>query len=148
VLSQPEVRLHGSQKWAIVAIPSVQGPLSRLFDWMLAQLCAPLLEWEEADFVVLIDAAIWSTLDAVRQERLIYHELCHVVARENEYGVPKLDAEGRPMLRLVPHDAEFFHDEVERYGIEVCQLEDTCLAIAEGVRVDRRNAEKARGSAA
>lgn len=148
VLSQPEVRLHGSMCHALVGIPTVQGPFGRLFTWMLASLLQPVLEWEEPDFVILIDAAAWPSRDAVRQERLIYHELRHVVARENEYGVPRLDAEGRPMLRLVPHEAEFFLDEVERFGVQACDLEDACVAIAEGVRLDRRKAAEASSSAA
>jgi hypothetical protein len=141
-LSQPTVTLRGSACNAIVCVPSVQGPLNRFFVWLIARECAPLLEWEEPDFLIVIDGAIWPSLDGVRQERLIFHELCHVVARENEYGVPKLDSEGRPMLRLVPHDIEAFEDEVTTYGVEVCGLEDACIAIAEGVRVDRRKAAK------
>jgi hypothetical protein len=144
VLSQPAVTLQGTERAAIVAIPTVQGPLKRLFDWHVAQLAAPVLDWEEPDFLIVIDAAVWSTLvEAMRKERLIYHELSHVVARENEHGVPKLDREGRPMLRLVPHDAEFFHDEVAKYGIAVCGLEDACVAIAEGVRRDRLRQRRA-----
>jgi hypothetical protein len=136
--SQPTVTLHGNPCWACVVNPSVQGPLTRFFDWVLASMAAPLLEWDEPDFVVLIDAAVWSTLDALRRERLIYHELRHIVARETEYGVPKLDAEGRPMLRLVAHDIEAFEDEIATYGIEACGLEDACIAIADGLAVDRR----------
>jgi hypothetical protein len=136
--SQPAVTLRGAECAAIVTVPMVQGPLKRLFDWLIASTCAPVLAWEEPDFLILIDAAVWSTLDAVRQERLMFHELCHVVARENEYGVPKLDAEGRPMLKLVPHDVEVFHDEIATYGPETCGIEDACLAIAEGIRAERR----------
>lgn len=137
LLSQPTVTLRGAECNALVGVPSNQGPFSRLFTWMVAQLCATVCDWEEPDFLILLDAAIWPSLDAVRKERLIYHELCHVVARENEYGVPRLDAEGRPMLKLVPHDAEFFHDEVARYGPEICSLEDACIALAEGARGER-----------
>jgi hypothetical protein len=46
------------------------------------------------------------------------------------------------MLRLVPHDIEAFEDEITTYGIEICGLEDACIAIAEGVRIDRRAAAK------
>jgi hypothetical protein len=129
--------LHGAACYAFIAQPSVQGPLSKLFTWMLAGACARELEWEEPDFVIVIDAAIWPTLDALRKERLMYHELRHIAARENEYGVPTLDKEGRAMLKLVPHDAEFFHDEVSRYGLEVCGLEETAIAIAEGIATDK-----------
>lgn len=139
MLSQPAVTLRGSACNALVGVPSTQGAFARLFIWMVAGLAAPVCEWEEPDFLILLDAAIWPSLDVVRKERLMFHELCHVVARENEYGVPRLDAEGRPMLRLVPHDAEFFHDEVARYGPEICSLEDTCIAIAEGARAERRS---------
>jgi hypothetical protein len=127
---------------AIVGVPRAQGPFSRLFDWMVAQLCASVCEWEEPDFLILVDAAIWPSLDPMRKERLMFHELCHVVARENEYGVPRLDAEGRPMLRLVPHDVEAFEDEITTYGIEVCGLESACVAIAEGAALDRRRRQK------
>ncbi len=136
--SQPLVTLHGIPSNACVVQPAVQGPLKRWFDWALAGFAAPVLEWDEPDFVILIDAAVWGTLDARRRERLIYHELRHIVARETEYGVPKLDAEGRPMLRLVAHDIEAFEDEIATYGIEVCGLEDACVAIADGLAVDRR----------
>jgi hypothetical protein len=141
LLSQPAVTLQGTERAAIVCLPNVQGPLKRMFDWMVASLCAPVLNWDEPDFLILIDAAYWSSRDTtgMRKERLVYHELCHVVARTNEYGVPKLDHEGRPMLKLVPHDAEFFHDEVERYGLEVCQLEETAASIAAGFRKDERD---------
>lgn len=136
--SQPVVTLRGAECAAIVTVPMVQGPLKRLFDWLIAGTCAPLLEWEEPDFLILVDAAIWSTLDAVQKERLMFHELCHVVARETEYGVPKLDSEGRPMLKLVPHDVEVFHEEVATYGPETCGIEEVCLSIAEGIRAERR----------
>lgn len=135
--SQPLVSLRGAACNACIVQPSMQGPLKRFFDWVLASTAAPDLDWEEPDFVILFDAAAWSTLDAIGKERLVYHELRHVAARENEYGVPKLDSEGRPMLRLTPHDAEFFHDEVATYGIETCALEDACVALAEGAHVDR-----------
>lgn len=123
---------------AFIGQPRVQGPLGALFTWMLAGACAKVLEWDEPDFVIVIDAALWPDLDAVGQERLMYHELRHVAAVENEFGVPRLDHEGRPLLKLVPHDAEFFHDEVEKYGVQVCGLEDAAIAIAEGEANQRR----------
>lgn len=142
ILSQPLVSLHGAPCNALIGVPTAQGAFKRMFDWMIAELCAPVLEWDEPEFLILIDAAIWPSLDAVRRERLMFHELKHVVARENEFGVPKLDAEGRPMLRLTPHDVEVFEDEITTYGIEVCGLEDACVAIAEGAALDRRRRQK------
>jgi len=140
--SQPTVTLRGAQCNAIVTMASVQGPMRRLFDWMVAYFAAPVLDWDEPDFLIIVDAAVWSTLDTVRQERLVFHELCHVVAIENEYGVPKLDNEGRPMLKVVPHDIEYFHGELERYGLAVCGAEDAATSIAAGFRIDQRNTKK------
>lgn len=87
---------------------------------------------DDPDFLVLIDRAIWSSLDETRRERLVYHERCHVVARENEYGVPTLDRAGRPRLALRPHDAEVFYAEILRYGAAVTDSEELAIAIAEG----------------
>jgi hypothetical protein len=143
VFSERELWLHGGQKAAIIATPAyVQGPLRHLLTWLVAGLVAPLFEWEEPDFLILVDRALWDTLDPERRERLVYHELCHVQARETEFGTPRLGQDGRPMLKLVPHDAEAFHAEIERYGVEICGLEDTAIAIATGER-HRRTRDKA-----
>jgi hypothetical protein len=62
LMSEPTPMLHGAPCWAFISQPSVQGPLSKLFTWMLAGACARELEWEEPDFVIVIDAAISTSL--------------------------------------------------------------------------------------
>lgn len=131
LLSARVPMLHGSPCDALIAQPRSQGPLKWLYDSLLAELC----EGEDPDFVVLIDAALWPTWTPEYRERVLYHELRHVVQTEHsETGAPRFDREGRPIWRLVPHDAEFFLDEVERYGPDVCRLEQAAVSIAAGYR--------------
>lgn len=139
VASQPTPMLHGWPCWAFVAQPRVQGPMREWFEWALAGFCAPQCEGEVPDFVVIVDAALWPSWDGERQERVIYHELSHIIVREDpETGVPKLGEDGRPLLRLKPHDYEFFDAEVRRYGPEVCELDRAAAAIADGYRAAER----------
>lgn len=133
MLSQQTPMLRGCPCWAFVGRPSVQGPYKALFDWMLSQFVAPLLDGDDVEYLIVFDAAIWPSLDAIRQERLCYHELCHLQPREAEDGSGiRLDREGRPQLKVVPHDAEFFFDEVRTYGPEVTELHDAVASIVEG----------------
>jgi hypothetical protein len=89
--------------------------------------------------VVLVDESIWSGLDAERQERLIFHELSHLQPQEDEFGVIRRSkVTGKPLLRVVPHDVEIFHTEVERYGPEVVAIETLCEAIVIGAKAAKR----------
>jgi hypothetical protein len=139
LFSQRELRLHGARANAIIGMPKVQGPYRDLFEFMLASLAAPLLAWEEIELLVLVDAAIWQSLDAERRERLLFHELSHVVAKEDEFGVIRRNKDtGKPLLKLVPHDVEAFHTEIIKYGPDVCDLETACEAIVEGAAHAKR----------
>lgn len=142
--SEQQPMLRGAPCAAFVGYPRVQGPFSPLFAWLIASLCAPLCDQEEPDFLVIFDHALWPALDAERQERLVYHELCHVVAREDEYGVVRTSPDdGRVLLKLVPHDYEFFDQEVRRYGPDVCGLDGAAVAIADGFRATERRGRSA-----
>jgi len=148
LFSQMEVRLHGARAAAIVALPKVQGTFRNLFEFLVAAFVAPLCGWHDPDFIIVVDAAIWQSLDAERRERLIFHELCHVVAKEDEFGVMRRDKEsGKPLLKLVPHDVEVFHAEIIKYGPEVCELETACEAIVEGAAQAKRRRFKVIGKA-
>ncbi len=141
VFSERALFLHGGPCHALIAVPTyMQGPLRHLVGFLIGQFCRPLFEGEDPDFVILIDRAVWDSLDAVRRERLMFHELCHVAAKEHEEtGVPKLGQDGRPILKLRPHDAEKFYAEIEKYGAAVTDAEDLAVAIAEGEARQRRS---------
>lgn len=144
VLSERQPVLHGNPCVAHIGIPSVQGPYSWLFDWLLERFLADALEGQSLDFLVLIDAALWPTFDDVRKERLIYHELCHLQPKEDALGRGiRLGNDGRPLLKVVPHDVEAFNEEIRRYGPTLLELDDTCIAIADGLAGEReRNRPK------
>lgn len=149
VFSEQAVMLRGATCAACIGGgPIVQGPARNLVYWAIALFLKPLFEGEDPDFLVLIDRPVWDGLDAERQERLMFHELSHIQAKEDEYGCPVLDRDGRPVLKVVPHDVEVFHAEIERYGVDVCNLEDAAVAIAEGERRRRdRDEDPARARA-
>jgi hypothetical protein len=141
VASQPTPIVRGAPCQAFICSPNVQvSPLKPLFTFLLAQLAAPLFEWQSPDFVLIVDAALWPTLDDEHRERLIYHELCHIVAKvDEETGLEKRSQDdGRILLKLVPHDYEFFDAEVRRYGPDVCDLDRAAVAIADGHRAAQR----------
>lgn len=138
VASQREPMLRSWPCHAFVAEPRVQGPCKFLFDWLISQFTAPLFGGEDSDFIVIIDAALWPSWSAEYRERVVYHELCHIVAREDENGIEKRGDDGRILLRLKPHDYEFFEREVQRYGPELCELDSAAKAIADGYRAAER----------
>jgi hypothetical protein len=161
VRSEREVMLHGHPAAAYICRPRVQGAMSAFVEDLLARFAAPLFEGHDPDFVVRVDAAAWDALSytepssefwralhvavppgatwPVGRERLIFHELKHVRQAVDKDGALRFSAEdGRPVLALQPHDAEFFHDELEYYGPTVCGAEDTAIAIAAGARLETR----------
>lgn len=136
VASQRQPVLHGHPCQACVVKPYVQGPLRWFFDWFLAEFGRDRFGGEEPDYVVLFDAAIFQSYDDEHKEWLVYHELRHIEQQtEHDTGLPKFTKEdGRPMLRLVAHDAEFFFDEVERYGPQITGHVEATVALASGAR--------------
>ena len=130
--SQQTPMLNAWPVEAWIAAPKVQGVFRGFFEWALSQLAAPVTSVPE--YVVMVDVATWGSKTAEEQERLLFHELCHVIVREDENGVPKCHRDGRMMLRLRPHEFEFFDAEVRKYGPEVCQVEQAASGIADGHR--------------
>lgn len=163
VRSEREVFLRGHRAHAYIAQPKVQGAMSQLFEDLLAQAAG--FEGEDPDFVMRFDAARWDDLEhtepakefwralhvaageevtwSVGRERLVFHELHHIVQRVDKDGAPRFsEDDGRPVLGLRPHDAEFFHDELEHYGPGICGADDTAIAIAAGLANQRRRTFK------
>lgn len=140
LFSQRALVVRGALAGACVCLPRWQGPLGLVAAWLIAQFGAVQFGAAlDPEFIVLFDAPIWSSLDAVGRERLVFHELKHIQPQENEFGVIRRSKEtGKPLLKLVPHDTELFDDELVRYGVEVCGAEHTAHAIVEGEARKRR----------
>lgn len=125
---------RGGHAWAYITVPTVQGLLRDLFEHLLTEHAG-----DELDFLVLIDAEYWLANDQLHRERLVYHELSHVHQKTNTYGVPQYSKiDGRPLLKLVPHDTEVFHREIARYGPSIVGLEAHLQALAEGRQAEER----------
>lgn len=130
LFSQLPLHLRGQAAAAFIAVPTCQGPMRDFFVWALESLAAPLGFVEPLDFVVFVDVAMYARWPTdTHRERLVYHELCHVVQKTNSYGAPVFDNLGRPRLKLRGHDTEVFDAEVARYGEAVCGLERHVAAL-------------------
>jgi hypothetical protein len=130
--SQNAVMLRGNPVRAWIGMPHVQGAMAAWHEWALAEFCRPLLEGLEPDFLMMVDLALWAAASDEQRERLVYHELCHLRVKEDpETGLAKLDDEGRPRIRVVPHDVEVFTAEVARYGPAVTELDELLAAVLE-----------------
>lgn len=161
ILSQREVKLRGFPAAAYIMGTRVQGAMSAFVEDLVAEFARPQFDGHDPDFIVRFDAATWDALGhtepatsffraahypaadsatwGIGQERLVFHELLHTYQRTDKDGALMFSEEdGRPTLALRPHEAEFFHDELERYGPTVCGAVDAAIAIATGVRFENR----------
>lgn len=157
LVSEREVQLRGWPAHAYICRPRCQGAMSAILEDLLAQFAG--FDGHDPDFVVRFDRASWDSLQyadaasafwagrgltvpaemdwTIGQERLVFHELKHTYQRTDKDGDLKFSEEdGRPVLALRPHDAEWFHDELEFYGADICGAVDTALAIAAGIRAE------------
>jgi hypothetical protein len=134
VFSERAIPFRGGLAAAVICEPRWQGPLGLLAEFLVAQLGeAQFGAALDPDYVVVVDASNWRGLDAERRERLVYHELSHLVAREDEFGVVRRHKDtGKPLLKLVHHDYEAFDAEIRRYGLETVGIEAIAHAIVDG----------------
>ena len=112
-LDSEEIIVKRRKKAACVIIPNVTGQLSKVFSWSMFQLFG-----FEPEIVIICDAEAWSTSGGLRKTALIYHELAHVVQKENRNsGLPMFDKQtGRPVYELQDHDVEEFYDVAAKFG--------------------------------
>lgn len=92
--------------------PSCQGEMRPLFEWMLGRLFGYL-----PDYVIILDKGFWDSVTGQTKDALIFHELCHIKQKLDEYGAPKFNSRtGEAIYGLVAHDLEEFNAVVARYG--------------------------------
>ena len=141
LFSQRTLTDRGALARAIVSVPAQvtsKAHERQLLEWCYAELFRPLYSGALPDFVVYFDMALWQRDSPLEREQLCYHELCHLQQRRDDYGAPKFEKSGRPAVHLVPHDVEVFHSELRRYGDVVPGFDDAAVAIADGVKRQRR----------
>lgn len=69
------------------------------------------------DAVITIDANRWEELSPEQREALVDHELCHYVQAEDRDGIPVMQPNGRPVLKIRAHDVEEFVAVIQRHGL-------------------------------
>lgn len=86
------------------------------FKDLFAQLLAGMLGHYPA-FVMVLDNEFWQQASAAERDALVWHELCHVKQKLDQYGAPKFTIDGLPSYGLVEHDVTAFKSEVARFGL-------------------------------
>lgn len=92
-------------------MPTVQGELRDLFEWMLHSLLGHL-----PDFLIVLDLGYWEQATPLQREILVYHELSHCIQKTDIYGAPRFTKDGLPVWGLREHDVNEFTQTVARYG--------------------------------
>lgn len=112
LMDTEETVKHGRRIIGSANMPTVQGSLKGVFDWLLHEF----FQDEYVDFVILLDLDYWEGADVRQREILVFHELCHCIHKEDRDGDPRYDDNGRPVWGLLGHDVEEFTSVVARYG--------------------------------
>lgn len=104
--------------------PTCQGDMRSLFEWMLTRLLGSL-----PDFVMILDRGFWDSVTPQTREALVFHELCHIKQKLDEYGEPRFNRQtGAPIYGLVAHDLEEFNAVVAKYGAWSPDIDDFIAA--------------------
>jgi hypothetical protein len=87
--------------------------------WQRARQEQQMADWfgTVPDFVITLAADFCREADDVTWCALVEHELYHVAPKLNEFGSPRFDRFGAPMVGIRGHDVEEFVGVVQRYGV-------------------------------
>lgn len=114
--------------------------------WQKARQEQQMIEWfgRVPEFLITLAGDYCGICTDTEFCALVEHELYHVGQRNDEFGAPAFDKEGRPKLRIVGHDVEEFVGVVARYGAstEVLRL---AAAASDTPAVPRLNIARACG---
>ncbi|HGM6992082.1 TPA: putative metallopeptidase [Serratia marcescens] len=92
-------------------------------------------EWfgEVPKFIITLAADYCTQCSDAEFCALVEHELYHIAQATDDFGAPKFNKEGQPVLKLRGHDVEEFVGVVRRYGasVEVQELVDAANRPAE-----------------
>lgn len=103
--------------------------------WQKARMEQQMHEWFGAvpKFIITLAADYCSQCSDAEFCALVEHELYHITQATDDFGAPKFNKEGQPVLKLRGHDVEEFVGVVRRYGasVEVQELVDAANRPAE-----------------
>jgi hypothetical protein len=108
-------------------LPTVQGELKPMFEWMMVRLFGFL-----PDFLIVLDRAFWNEADALEREILMFHEMMHAGQKVDRYGTPMFSKDsGLPLWCINGHDVEEFTETVRRYGAYSADIQAFIAAAGE-----------------
>lgn len=97
-------------------------------------------EWfgEVPKFIITLAADYCSQCTDLEFCALVEHELYHIGQAKDEFGAPKFNKEGQPVLAMRGHDVEEFIGVVRRYGasVEVQEMIDAAKKKPEVAGID------------
>lgn len=102
---------NGKQELGSCHLPTVQGKLKDVFNWMLRTRFGFM-----PDFVIVLCQRYWSEASDLDRQILVHHEMLHCGQKVDAYGSPKFTMEGKPEWCIRAHCVEEFQEIVERYG--------------------------------
>lgn len=103
--------------------------------WQKARMQQQMYEWfgEVPKYIITLAGDYCSECSDLEFCALIEHELYHIAQATDDFGTPKFNREGQPVLTMHGHDVEEFIGVVRRYGAssEVQELIDAANKPAE-----------------
>ncbi len=103
--------------------------------WQKARMEQQMYNWfgHKPDYIITLAGDFCSQCTDLEFCALIEHELYHIAQATDDFGAPKFNKEGQPVLTMRGHDVEEFVGVVRRYGAsaEVQELIDAANTPAE-----------------
>ena len=103
---------QGRQIIGTCFIPTVQGRLRHMFEWMMEEMLGSV-----PDFLFVLDHDWWFHASPLEREILMFHEMMHAGQAKDRWGSPRFNKDsGKPVWAIRGHDVEEFTATVSRYG--------------------------------
>ncbi|MFK8258325.1 putative metallopeptidase [Erwinia sp. AnSW2-5] len=108
--------------------------------WQKARMEQQMHEWfgEVPKYIITLAADFCAQCTDLEFCALVEHELYHIAQAQDEFGSPKFNKEGQPVLTMRGHDVEEFVGVVRRYGAsaDVQEMIDAAKKPAEVAQLD------------
>lgn len=113
--------------------------------WKRARMEQQMFEWfgYVPKFIITFSAEYCNHCSDVEFCSLVEHELFHIAHKLDEFGAPKFNNEGQPVLEIVDHDVSEFIEVVERYGTGEESEQIILAKFREKTKIDLKRIDKA-----
>lgn len=115
--------------------------------WQKARMQQQMHEWfgYVPRFIITLAADYCCECSDLDFCALVEHELYHIAQERDEFGAPKFNSEGRPVMTMRGHDVEEFVGVVRRYGASV-DVQQLVEAASQPAEVAQLNVARACGT--